>query len=194
MKPSVATLAIAAGLAVLPSCANAHGSLLPAAPPTTDSVPGLGTAVSAPPGFPTANSGGRQRTHVADFADADVQLDPPGADVQPTFSATAAYNTCATAANARCDEDHAPTITFALATSEVGGRVQADGSVKRRLNATPAWILYWSGLSCYPVSGGPLKVGEDPAATEGPKPCTKVAVIDATTGQYLWTEQDIPKP
>ena len=194
MKPSATTLAIAAGLALLTSCADGHSPLLPASPPTTDSVPRLGTAVSAPPGFPAADSGGRQRTHVADFAYADVQLDPPGSSVEPVVSATAAYNTCATAGNARCDQDHAPTITFALATSEVGGSLRTDGSVKRRLNATPAWILYWSGLSCYPVSGGPAMAGQDPAATEGPKPCTKVAVIDATTGAYLWTEQDIPKP
>jgi hypothetical protein len=160
---------------------------------TNQLVPAAGSVVSGPAGFASAVSGGRELSHLPDFAHA-VQLDPPGPTLQPVLSAAAAYGLCATANNAECETSPGPTITFALATSDIGGQVQADGSVKSRLTRTPAWILYWSGITCYRVSGGGLAPGQDQSATSGPKPCTKVAVIDATTGTYLYTEQLIPNP
>jgi hypothetical protein len=159
---------------------------------TADLVPAAGVTVAPPAGFLAAVSQGRQATTVADFANAGLRLDAVPLNLQPAVSAASAYAQCATNPAAKCDSDHAPTMTFALATSDVGGQVQADGSVKRALNQTPTWVLYWSDLTCYAISGGPIGPGSTPAPST-PQPCTKVAVVDATTGAYLWTEQDIPK-
>jgi hypothetical protein len=193
VRASDAVPAVAAGLVLLGGCGERSASMRSAPSPQSALVPAAGARIPGPEGYASAVSGGRELSHVPDFAHA-VRLDPPGPTLQPALGAAAAYGLCATADNAECETNPGPTIIFALATSDIGGRVRADGSVQSRLTHTPAWILYWSGIACYPVSGGGLRPGQDQNATEGPQPCTKVAVIDATSGDYVYTEQLIPNP
>lgn len=157
-----------------------------------DSVPAAGIPISPPSGFATAVSAGRLTNHVANYLFTSIQLDPPASTLTPAVNAVSAYADCATAGNAHCDQTHGPSMLFALASSDIGGTVQADGTVKRALNRSPVWVLTWN-LTCVPESGGPLtnlQASAEPGPT--PRPCTRVAVVDATTGTYISTEQDIP--
>jgi hypothetical protein len=113
----------------------------------------------------------------------------------PTVGAAAAYASCRTDQLARCATDKGPTITLALVSTDVGGRVRADGSVRRVLDGSPAWILTWAGLTCFPVSGGPAVSSAAPeAASAAAYPCTRTSLVDATSGRWVSTGESADGP
>jgi hypothetical protein len=77
-----------------------------------------------------------------------------------------------------------PTMYLVLVTTQMGGIVQADGSVKDTIVDRLAYALIWKGFTCSPV-GGPAPPGSSAAPIRTFKNCTAVSVIDATTGKGL---------
>ncbi|BEP13588.1 hypothetical protein acdb102_18990 [Acidothermaceae bacterium B102] len=157
-------------------------------------VPTKGATIPAPSGLPPAVSGGRQSTSADELAGNQADVEPPGPSMIPRISAAQAYAACGTTAEARCDRSVGPTLTLVILSTDIGGRVASYGApVKRVLDHSPAWILSWSLTGCFPVSGGPAvasasSAASQPAAHPSGYRCTRTAIVDATSGKYLWTE------
>ena len=159
-------------------------------------VPPKGAMIAAPAGLLPAVSGGRQLTWVDGLSGSQAEVEPPGPSLVPRISAAQAYAACASTPEARCDGSVSPTLTFVILSTDIGGKVTGFGApVKRVLDHSPAWILTWSLTGCFPVSGGPAVASATASPATWPAAgfhCTRTAIVDATSGRYLWTADSYP--
>jgi hypothetical protein len=155
------------------------------------SVPLVGATVPGPAGYPPALSGGRLTASVSDFQQGGVDLSAPPSSAGPGVTAGSAYRDCLVDGAGLCSRSIGPKVTLAYATSDVGGRVQADGSVKRVLSNLPVWLFEWDGVPCPLSAGAEIDARLFPSAgptSPPPTHCVRTMFVNAVNGRYLFVQ------
>lgn len=160
---------------------SASSSATPASP--TSSPNRRAAAVTPPAGFPAATIGTPVASATSDYLGG---MSLVAATVTPKVDAEAAYTVCATDPSALCLKSAAPTVQLVAATSDVGAQVRADRNVTRVLSGAPVWMFTWPTVPCRPSAGAVHYSGASDAAGT----CTRTMFVSASTGAYLFTEDD----
>jgi hypothetical protein len=129
--------------------------------------------------MPTATAVTVART----LGDPHITLAPPG-NIVPKISSDAAYELCLNGA-AACFAEPPTTIELALVTDSAYGTTSSSGKLTLTLQNTLVWAISWIGSSqCQFVGGGP---GPSPSTPAVQPLCDRVAFVNATTGQYIFS-------
>lgn len=117
----------------------------------------------------------------------NIVLAPPGTSSAKVTS-TDAYRLCSTGV-ADCDPSTPTEIDLALATDPDFGPANAAGTVSPRLKNTVVWAVMWRGIVCPSGGGGKTLATQQPtpAASAAASLCDKFALIDATTGEFVYS-------
>lgn len=151
---------------------------------STESVPGSGGTVAST--LPSTSSVGEDFpgtyylgpiTHSVDYADQNVNLDPPPPSATPQYSWQTAVGNCLTGA-AVCTEGFPVVVSLAVGNALMAGQINPDGSITPAMNHSLVLVLTQSGIPC--SSQGPA--GDPGIATK----CTFLSFVDAMTGDGLY--------
>ena len=151
---------------------------LSAPQPTPLATPTPSAVVSSPPAATVVKSA---RT----LGDPHITLYPPGKAV-PSISSDSAYKLCLNGV-ADCLPQPPTAIELALATDAAFGTTSSAGVDTLTLKKTLVWAISWIGVSQCPTSGGGL--GPRPTAPPVQPLCDRVAFVNASTGDFVFTVQ-----
>jgi hypothetical protein len=119
-------------------------------------------------------------TKTITYSGTGITLAPPNGRAAMISSAKA-FAACS---DNPCPTSAAPTIYLASATTDSMGKIQPDGSAQPTIVNRLAYAMIWIDVPCSRSGGTPV-----PAGSTAPSPvkykCLAVALIDATTGQFL---------
>ena len=109
--------------------------------------------------------------------DTGLTLAPPGEAPAVRLSSLDAYQRCI-GGQASCGDGSPTAIELALATDPGTNLIDPAGTL--------VWAIEWLDVTCPPSSGGPV-VGVQPPP-EPPGHCDEIAIVDANSGTYLFTQ------
>jgi hypothetical protein len=115
-----------------------------------------------------------------------LTLSPPGNAV-PKVTGDAAYELCLTGV-AACLPGRPTAIELALATDTAYGTVSSAGTLTLTLTNTLVWAISWIGSDECVFSGG--GVGPRPSAPPTQPLCDQVALVNATTGDFIFSASE----
>jgi hypothetical protein len=141
----------------------------------------VAACVAGPGGVPPA---GRALPAPWTPKDSRITLRPPG-PATTALKAVDAYALCKSGV-ADCDPSNPTEIDLAAATDPDFGTADAKGNFQQRLRGTLVWAIVWKGINCPPSAGGPL-VDPSAEASAASGMCDKLALIDATSGEFLYS-------
>jgi len=119
---------------------------------------------------------GTERSIAWTVGDTNLTLAPPGERGNARLSSLDAYQRCL--GGASCASGSPTAIELAIAIDPGTNIIPPDGTV--------VWAIEWLDIVCPPSSGGGPVVGPAPPAAD-PGRCDEIALIDATTGVFLYT-------
>jgi hypothetical protein len=110
--------------------------------------------------------------------DTGLTLAPPGDRGSVPLSSLDAYQRCI-GGQASCAGGSPTAIELALAIDPGTNLIAPEGTV--------VWAIEWLDIECPRSSGGGVVEGSRPPAAP-PGRCDEIAVVDATSGVYLFTQ------
>ena len=110
--------------------------------------------------------------------DTGLTLAPPGDRAPVKLSSLDAYQRCI-GGQASCVGGSPTAIELAVAIDPGTNMIDPGGAV--------VWAIEWLDITCPPSSGGGLVVGPRPPEAS-PGRCDEVALVDANSGTYLFTQ------
>lgn len=173
-------------LLVVPILALIGCTAVPGAASPTGSTPTETASAQASPSVPASLAAMPTATVVTTtrtLGDPHITLSPPGS-VVPEISSDAAYKLCLNGV-ADCFPEPPTAIELARVTDTAYGTTSSAGKTTLTLTNTLVWAISWIGSSeCVSSGGAP---GPRPSAPPVQPLCDRVALVNATTGQYIFT-------
>jgi hypothetical protein len=120
---------------------------------------------------------GTQRTVDWTVGDTGLTLAPPGERGNVRLSSLDAYQRCF--GGASCSSGSPTAIELVMAIDPGTSLIPPGGTV--------AWAIEWLDIECPPSTGGPVVEGSRPPAPP-PGRCDEIAIVDANSGVYLFTQ------
>ena len=121
---------------------------------------------------------GVARTVPWTVGDTGLTLAPPVGQADVALSSLDAYQRCI-GGQASCGDGSPTAIELALATDPGTSLIDPAGTL--------VWAIEWIGVTCPPSRGGGPAAGSQPPPP-APGRCDVIAVVDATSGVYLFTQ------
>lgn len=121
---------------------------------------------------------GNERAVAWTVADTGLTLAPPGDRASVRLSSLDAYQRCI-GGQASCGDGSPTAIELALAVDPGTNLIARAGTV--------VWAIEWLDVPCPRGGGGGLVVGSGPPEAS-PGRCDEIAVVDANTGDFLFTQ------
>jgi hypothetical protein len=119
--------------------------------------------------------------------DSGISFAVPPATAKAAISDRDAYALCLKGA-ADCDPSTPTEISLALVTDPGFETTDASGKSLASLSNTLVWTIRWNGIACPPSAGGAHTLATPTLATpEIPPLCDKFALVDATSGAFIYS-------
>ncbi len=118
-----------------------------------------------------------KRTVAWTVGETGLTLAPPGDRANVRLSGLDAYQRCF--GGASCAGGSPTAIELVMAIDPGTSLIPPGGTV--------AWAIEWLDIECPPSSGGPFVEGSRPPAPP-PGRCDQIAIVDANSGVYLFTQ------
>lgn len=188
----VIALSLVAVVLAASSCASGQQNPGAAAGATASTAP-ISTArissapMSTAPSIPSATPLAEPSLSIPEDA---VTYSPPPANTTARISAHQAFRTCATG-DSVCGPGAPDSVTLALVTAEHTASIGKDGEThSTTVTDRLAYVFEWATATCSPV--GPARPSSSTSMTPrtSAATCHVVAVVDARTGQNLFSYDD----
>ena len=112
------------------------------------------------------------------FKNAGLTLDPPGLE-RAVVSPSQAFSRCQQG-DAVCPTGSAPATQLALASSDSTGTALPNGRLQPSMSKRLVYVFTWDSQPC-------LRAGGPPGATRSPQTCTFLNLVDAKTGEAVYS-------
>ncbi len=177
----VAISAVACGSTRLRAAGTPHSSgPAPVYPPSVS----VSAAEQTDPSSGLVYSGAVTTTR-KDPADLGYTLAALSATDRPGVAWTSLKDLC-THGVAECASTGKASVLLARATSTNGAQIQSDGAVIKTVDNKLVYVMYWTGVPCVAVGA--------PGASSSPTVCVVEDVVDAETGNLLYSGQSSQPP